>query len=159
MTYLRSKEFKELLTQNPQAQYPSTSYTEITGSRIEITPVSANSKIVYKYTFNIQLNYSTASKWFLHVKLQESNDNFTSNIIDVPGSNYNVSSDDKNIIDHLYKISTVFFVINSFVGTKQFRLSCRTFSNSLAPQLHRCDYFDGSALQFSTDTNLIVFEV
>lgn len=159
MTFLRKKEFISSLTQSPSVQYISTTYTEISGSNVEITPLSSNSKIVYKFMFNIQLNTTTTSKWFLHVKLQESNDNFSSNIVDVSGANYNISSDDKNVTDHLYKVSAPLFVINSFTGTKQFRLVCRSYSTSLEPQLHRCDYFDGSTQQFSTDTTVLMFEI
>ena len=159
MTFLRKKEFNTALTQSPAVQYISTTYTEISGSKIEISPISSNSKIVYKSMFNIQTNTSTVSKWFLHVKLQESNDNFSSNIVDVSGANYNISSDDKNVTDYLYKVSSPLFIINSFSGTKQFRLVCRSYSTSLEPQLHRCDYFDGSTQQFSTDTTVSIFEI
>lgn len=159
MTYLNKKELLYNLTQSPAVQNISTTYTEITGSKGEFTPLSSNSKIVYKFMFNIQLDYTTSSKWFLHVKLQESNDNFTSNITDVSGANYNISSDDVNTIDHLYKVTAPMFVIDSFSGTKQLRLVCRSYSTSLKPQLHRCDYFDGAALSFSTDTTLLIFEV
>tara|TARA_Y100000589_G_C27117853_1_gene615076 strand:+ start:795 stop:1274 length:480 start_codon:yes stop_codon:yes gene_type:complete len=159
MSFIKQKKTVVHKETNPTKQIISDSYTEITGSRGEITQLDSSNKLVYRFNFNIQTETSTASKWFLHIKLQKSNDNFSSNIVDIQGANYNIASDSINIIDHLYRLNTAFFVIDGLAGTHQLRLVCRSYSNSLKPQLHQTDYYDGAASTKVFDTSLLILEV
>tara|TARA_B000000557_G_C20765603_1_gene439327 strand:+ start:264 stop:740 length:477 start_codon:yes stop_codon:yes gene_type:complete len=158
MSYIRQKKVLFNKENSPATQTISDSYTEITGSRAEILSFNSSAKFVYRFCFNIAPNTS-ADKWFLHVKLQKSNDNFSSDINDISGANYNVASDFTSAIDHLYRLNTAFFVIDNLIGTNQVRLVCRAYSNSYKPQLHTVDYFDGIASSKILDPSLVIFEV
>jgi hypothetical protein len=144
---------------SPAKQSINDTYVEITGSRGSISTVDSNSKIAYRFGCNIQIDGTTGSKWFLHIKLQKSTDSFSSNITDVEGANYNVSSDQTTAIDHLYRYNTAFFIIDGLDGPHELRLVCRAYSSALEPQLHQSDYFDGVAETNYADTSLIIFEV
>lgn len=158
MSYIRQKQVKFNKEISPSTQLISNTYTEITGSRAEIKSLSSSTKFVYRFCYNISPNTS-ADKWFLHVKLQKSNDNFSSDINDISGANYNVASDFTTAIDHLYRLNTAFFVIDNLIGTNQLRLVCRAYSNSTQPRMHIVDYFDGVASSKILDPSLIIFEV
>ncbi len=158
MSYIRQKKVVYNKESNPSAQTISDSYTEITGSRAEFTSFNSSAKFIYRFCFNITID-SSGSKWFLHVKLQKSNDNFASDINDISGANYNVASDTVTSLDHLYRLNTAFFVIDNILGTNQVRLVCRAYSNSLKPHLHESLYYDGAYNPKIFDPSLIVFEV
>jgi len=159
MTFINQKKIKIFKGENPTKQLIDDNYTEISGSRGEILTSNVVNKISYKFIYNIQLDYNTGNKWFLHVKLQKSNDNFNSNINDVQGASYNISSNMVAVTDHRYSLSTAFFIIDGLDGTHQLRLVCRAYSNSNKPQLHESDYFDGVADTNVFDTSLIIREV
>lgn len=159
MTYIKNKKITVTKTDSPVKQIIDDNYTEITGSRGEISPINPLSNISYKFIYNIQLDYNTSNKWFLHVKLQKSNDNFSSDINDVQGANYNISSDTVSVTDHRYSLSTAFFIVNGLSSTHQLRLVCRAYSNNNKPQLHQSDYFDGVADANIFDTSLIIREL
>lgn len=158
MSYIRQKQVNFNKEISPTAQTISNTYTEITGSRAEILSFNSSTKFVYRFCFNISLNNS-ADKWFLHIKLQKSNDNFSSDINDISGANYNVASDFTTAIDHHYRLNTAFFIIDNLTGVKQVRLVCRAYSNSTQPVLHGFEYFDGVASSKIFDPSLVIFEV
>jgi hypothetical protein len=158
MSYIRQKQVLFNKESSPVTQTISNSYTEITGSRAEILSFNSSAKFVYRFCFNISPNASN-DKWFLHIKLQKSNDDFSSDINDISGANYNVASDFTTAIDHLYRLNTAFFVIDNLIGTNQLRLVCRAYSNSTQPRMHSVDYFDGVASSKILDPSLIIFEV
>tara|TARA_B100000945_G_C20045751_1_gene441221 strand:- start:52 stop:528 length:477 start_codon:yes stop_codon:yes gene_type:complete len=158
MSYIRQKKVIYSKESNPTPQSIPNSYTEITGSKTELISLNASTKFIYRFCFQIGLS-SAANKWFLHVKLQKSNDNFASDINDIPGANYNIASDTVSAIDHLYRLSTAFFVIDNLTGTNHVRLVCRAYSNSLKPNLHESNWYDGQVDPKIFDPSLIVFEV
>ena len=158
MSYIRQKEVIYSKESSPSIQTISTSYTEITGSRTELTSLNSSTKFVYRFCFNIAPN-SSLHKWFLHVKLQKSTDNFSSDINDISGASYNVATDVVDTVDHLYRLNTAFFVIDNLVGKNQVRLVCRAYHTANQPYLHAVDYFDGAASSKIFDPSLIVFEV
>ena len=161
MSFIKQKKLVIHKETNPTKQLISDAYTEITGSRGEITQLNSSNKLIYKFNFSINIDPTgnIFPKWFLHIKLQKSNDNFSSNIVDIQGANYNIASDSKDITDHLYRLNTAFFVIDGLLGTHQLRLVCRSYSNSLKPQLHQTDYYDGSYSTKVFDTSLLILEV
>tara|TARA_B000000557_G_scaffold261977_1_gene261928 strand:+ start:944 stop:1420 length:477 start_codon:yes stop_codon:yes gene_type:complete len=158
MSYIRQKQVIYSKESNPSAQLIPDSYTEITGSRTELISLNTSMKFIYRFCFQIGLA-SSPSKWFLHIKLQSSNDNFTSHIYDIPGANYNVASDSQNADDNLYRLNTAFFVINNLTGKNHVRLVCRSYSNSLKPSVHESKWWDGVEVSRIFDPSLIVFEV
>lgn len=159
MSFIKQKQTIVHKEVSPLKQIISDAYTEITGSRGEITQLDSSNKLVYRFNFSIQLAPPDYVKWFLHIKLQKSNDSFSSNIIDVQGANYNVASDSISLTDHLYRLSAAFFVIDGVSGTHQLRLVCRAYSNSHKPQLHQTDYYDGVASTKVFDTSLLILEI
>tara|TARA_S200000501_G_C20838612_1_gene750531 strand:+ start:554 stop:1030 length:477 start_codon:yes stop_codon:yes gene_type:complete len=158
MSYIRQKKVIYSKESNPAAQLIPDSYTEITGSKTELISLNASTKFIYRFCFQIGLN-SSASKWFVHIKLQKSTDNFVSHSYDIPGANYNVASDSNTATDHLYRLNTAFFVIDNLLGTNHVRLVCRAYSNSLKPSLHESNWYDGQFDPKIFDPSLIVFEV
>ena len=158
MSFIKQKQVLCRKESNPSTQLIPDSYTEIAGSKAELVNVNSSAKFIYKFCFNISLT-SSVNKWFLHIKLQKSNDNFSNDINDIPGANYNVASDTVSDVDHLYRLNTAFFVVDNLNGTNQLRLVCRAYSTSLQTSLHESLHYDGSATSKVFDPSLIVFEV
>ena len=141
MTFLKNKFFKLTNVTSPSAPYTSTTYAEIEGSKVEVEKLNTDSDLYYFFSFSsIAVSGYNA---FLHVKLQKSNDNFSSNIVDVDNYSYNFSSDTGGGTDYLYKINNVFFIVQN-TGNDSLRLVARTYSSSTISRLHITQYFDGS---------------
>jgi hypothetical protein len=158
MSFIKQKQVLCLKESNPSTQTTTPTYTEIAGSKAELTNVNSSAKFIYKFCFHISVTAS-GNKWFLHIKLQKSTDNFSSDINDVPGANYNVASDSVSVVDHLYRLNTAFFVVDNLTGTNQLRLVCRAYSTSLQTILHESLHYDGVSNPKIFDPSLIVFEV
>lgn len=147
MTYKTEKFFLSKSTDNPSFQTVSTSWIELTGSRCNITlkrNIPAN--ILYKYSFYTYMIYNSSSnykKTFIHVKLQKSNDDFTSNIVDLPGKQFNFSGDTEQNNDYFYKSCSPFFIIES-LDSEYLRLVSKAYSTSNEVKLHRSNHWDGS---------------
>ena len=156
MSYKANNFFHINLEDNPSAQTISTSYTEISGSRCEIISVNSTQNLIYKFSF---LASSVSSAYYLHIKLQKSNDNFSSNIEDIPGCMLNISGDTKNTSDDMFKTCSPFFILENF-NYKNLRLVVRSYSTSTTARLHTVDNYDGgtpSNIYFNT--SLIVMEI
>ena len=162
MTYKLNKFFLTQKESNPSIQYLSTSYVELTGSKCEINYTFLNNKIVYKYSFYLSTKLDGGNSndlpLFVHLKLQKSNDNFSSNIVDIPGCQVNLSTDDSE--DEFYYISVnPLFIIENF-DSKYLRLVGRSYSTLNEAQLHQVPYYDGSSQNnIYYDTSLIVMEL
>ena len=141
MTFIKKKFFKSENVSSPGSPNTSTTYAEIEGSRVSIEKLNESSDLYYFFSFSsIALSGYNA---FLHVKLQKSNDNFSSNIVDVDNCNYNFSSDTGGGTDYLYKINNVFFIVEN-TNNDSLRLVVRTYSSSTISRLHITPYFDGT---------------
>ena len=127
---------------NPAAQTISTTYTEITGSKCEIKSINPSPTLMYKFSFYQMYDYPTLNVQFLHIKLQKSNDNFSSNIIDVPNCNFNISGDTQESNDFSYKTVNCFFIVENF-DSKYLRLVARSYSTSYESYLHKSPEYDG----------------
>ena len=140
----------------------TTTYTEITGSRGNATRQRPNSKIIYRFSFlasSILENDGGYKQKYMHVKLQKSNDGFSSNIVDVPNCLFNLSSDTRESDDGLSKTCTAFFIIEDFDST-ELRLVCRSYSTSYEARLHTSSEFDGLTAQSENyAANLMIIEV
>ena len=105
---------------------------------------------MYKYSFYAQGNEPLTNElqtFWLHIKLQKSNDNFSSNIVDIPNCLINFSGDTKEIEsngDYYYKTFTSFFIVENF-DSKYLRLVARSYDTDHKAKLHRCYYYDGSS--------------
>lgn len=162
MTYNVNKFFLNKVESEPARQTISTTYTEITGSRCEILPVT-NSNILYKFIFYLSTIYDFNSggaydKPFLHVKLQKSNDNFSSNIEDVSGCNFNASGDTQENSDYHYLTYAPTFILEN-LDSNYLRLVARSYSTSNEAHLHRSYIYDGSnSNEVYFNTTLLVVE-
>ena len=166
MSYLNNKAFIYSTTSQPSGQTISTTYQEITGSRCNIDFSGNTANILYKCSFYSRYIYTTSNNWsrlFLHCKLQKSNDDFSSNIVDITGSQYNFSSESDTSLSRngKWEISSPFFIIEN-LDSKYLRLVIRSYSTSHKGVLHDNQYYDGStnpAASIRFDPSLIVMEL
>ena len=159
MSYIKEKFYLNKTVLQPANQIISDSYVEITGSNCYVDPKLSTHKLVYKFSFYITQN-SSDTKFFLHVKLQKSNDEFSSNIVDIEGANYNIANDTVSGSDHFYKVSTVLFVVDSFSTPHNLRLVCKAYDTNKTAWTHENRFFDGSTVTDKFyNTSLVVFEV
>ena len=142
MTYRINKYANFNAVSNPSLQTISTSYTEVTGSKTNVSTIGTTGNIIYRFSFLVQQTGSDQA--FLHVKLQKSNDNFNSNIVDVPGCSLNFSGDTQQSNDTFYKICDPFFIVQNF-DSQSLRLVARSYSSDHDADLHRLVYWDGQA--------------
>ena len=125
-------------TNSPSTQTASTAYAEITGSKGSLTFLESTSTFLYKFSFYIETKYNGSYiKPFLHVKLQKSNDNFSSNIEDIPDCNINFSGDTIQGVDYLYKVCNVMFIVENLDSQyEHLRLVTRSYSSAWNTNLH-----------------------
>tara|TARA_B100000212_G_scaffold110904_2_gene82515 strand:+ start:15975 stop:16463 length:489 start_codon:yes stop_codon:yes gene_type:complete len=162
MTYNLNKFFLAQTESNPSTQNISTSYVELTGSKCEIKSVNPNPTLVYKYTFYTMVDltdYPNSKKPHLNIKLQKSNDNFSSNIVDVVGQNFSISGDTYNDSEAYYKASSCFFIVEDF-DSQFLRVVARSYSSTTKSQLHTSEHYDGStSSNVKYNPSLLVIEV
>lgn len=146
MTFIKNKFFKSINKTDTTGQEISNTYVEIQGSRIAIEKLNTSSDLYYFFSFSSCVRATTPyEKTFLHVKLQKSNDDFSSNIVDVTGCNYNFSTDTSNVAtDHLNKINNVFFIVQN-TNNDSLRLITRSWSSSNRSVINQTLWFDGLA--------------
>ena len=144
MSYNIQKYFYLNSTNDPDQYTVTTTYSEITGSKGPVSCIKSNSKILYKYTFNCQQGTANDTT-FLHVKLQKSNDNFSSNAVDIDGGNFNFSGDTEySGVDVYHGTVNAFFVIDNDSSISHLRLMVRKYSSSNSSILHKAPYYDGA---------------
>ena len=85
MTFIKENYFKSSSETSSPSQLMSTTYTEIEGSKTSIEKINISSDLYYFFSFSTMPK--DLEKTFLHVKLQKSNDDFSSNIVDVTNCN------------------------------------------------------------------------
>ena len=162
MTYKTNKFFLIQNTNITNQQIISTTYQEITGSKCSIKLKKQNADFMYKFIFYTSPYYVSSSDYdatYIHVKLQKSNDNFSSNIVDIPGKQINFSGDTVQNPDHFYSTCNVFFIIKD-LDSEYLRLVARSYSTSNETFLHKVEYFDGATISNSYfDPTLIVAEI
>jgi len=164
MSYLLNPEKFYLQQSNtPSRQTVSTTYIEITGSKCQVT-TSSTVNVLYQFEYYISTNYTFGTggaydKILFHVKLQKSNDNFSSNIVDIAGTKHNVSGDTVENRDYYYTVSSPTF-FTSVDSNDYLRLVIRAYSTSNEGYLHQMNQFDGSSPnQKIFDTSLLVAEI
>ena len=162
MSYKVDKFFHTNLTSNPTTQYISTTYEELSGSKCEIKSINPDPDLVYKYTFNSWPDKSASPEIYnfhINVKLQKSNDNFSSDINDITGYNFSISGDTNSSSDRYMQTVHCFFIVEDF-DSSHLRVVARSYSTTTKAQLHRNNSFDGSTnLDLKTHPTLIVAEV
>ena len=143
MSYNIQKYFYLNNTNNPDQYTVTSSYTEITGSKGAVSCIKSNSKILYKYSFSCS-QFTTNDTTFLHVKLQKSNDNFSSNAVDIDGCHFNFSGDTTySGVDVQYGTVNTLFIVDNDSSIGHLRLMVRRYSSSNSSILHKADYYDG----------------
>ncbi len=142
MSYNIQKYFYLNSTDDPDKYTVTTTYAEIAGSKGPVSCIKSNSKILYKYSFNCQQE-TTNGKSFVHVKLQKSNDNFSSNALDIDGCHFNVSADTSYSGVDIYNATiNVMFVVDNDSSIGHLRLMIRKYSSSNTSYLHKYDWYD-----------------
>ena len=149
MTFIKNKFFKSINKTDITGQDISTVYVEIQGSRVSIEKLNISSDLYYFFSFSSTVRYTGTGVWhrtFLHVKLQKSNDNFSSNIVDVAGCNYNFSTDtgSTTTYEHINKINNVLFIVQN-TNNDSLRLVARSWSSNNISTVNKTNYFDGTA--------------
>lgn len=159
MTYKLNKFFTAQNTNDPSTQNISTTYVEITGSKCEIKNTKENPTILYKSSFYFFDNTTDSSNPFIHLKLQKSNDNFSSNIVDVTGCQINISGDSTESTDNYFKSVNPFFIVENF-DSKYLRLVVRSYSTDTKVILHVSANYDGTTgANVYYNPSLIVMEL
>ncbi len=162
MTYKTNKFFLAQNTSISSQQIISTTYQEVTGSKCNITLKKTSADFIYKFIFYSQPRYVSSSDYdatFIHIKLQKSNDNFSSNIVDIPGKQLNFSGDTIQDPDHFYNSCNVFFIVED-LDVEYLRLVARSYSTSNRAILHSVDYLDGAAISNAYfNPTLVVAEI
>lgn len=145
MTFIKNKFFKSINKKDASGQEISSTYVEIQGSRVSIEKLNTSSDLYYFFSFsNTQRSSAPYELPFLHVKLQKSNDNFSSNIVDVPGCNYNFSTDTAGGFDGISKANNVLFIVQN-TDNDYLRLIARSYSSSNRSVVNQTYHFDGSS--------------
>lgn len=165
MTYIKpqSKLINTSFVSQPSTQTILSNYTEITGSKVEIN-YSYNPKLLYRFSFMLSTIYQFGSigtyyKPWLHVKLQKSNDDFVSNVVDIPGCQMNVSGDTIENRDYFYSAYSMFFILENF-DSSYLRLVTRSYSDNNRAKLHRTGQFDGNSTnEIYFNPSLLVLEI
>ena len=163
MTYKTNKFFLAQNTSTSTQQLISTTYQEITGSRCNLSILNQDtSDFIYKFIFYTSSYYVSSSNYdetYIHIKLQKSNDNFSSNIVDLEGKQINFSHDIQQVPEFFYSTCPVFFTIKD-LDSEYLRLVTRAYSTSNKTNLHQVEYFDEDAISGAFfNPQLIVAEV
>lgn len=141
MSYLVDKQMIVQTSTTPTSQAISTTYTEVTGSKVQVKIKSSTNEWLYKFSF---YSYSTdAGALFLHARVESSNDDFASDTQTIAGAQTNISGDTAHANDKFYQAHTVMFILPN-LDREYLRLSVRSFSASTECNLHRSTQFDGS---------------
>ena len=140
-------------TSNPSTQTLSTTYTEIDGSKGNLVFSRGTSTFLYKCSFYAETKWLSSSSYyrpFMHIKLQKSNDNFSSNIEDIPNCIVNFSGETIQSSDHYYKVCNIMFIVENLNSQyKHLRLVTRSYSSSWNNNLHTTTLFgEGSVAVF-----------
>ena len=160
MTYNLKKFFLAQNVNNPTAQDISTSYVEITGSKCEVKSILENPTILYKASFHMKDITPTTgnNNPFVHIKLQKSNDNFSSNIVDIPGCQINISSDSTESQEWYHRAAHPMFIVENF-DSNYLRLVIRAYSSDTSVSLHVSTYYDSGYQDVYYNPSIIVMEL
>ena len=147
-------------------QVNSTNYTEVIGSKCNLSNTEQRSmNIVYKYNFQAGYDPSTGyDQYLLHMKLQSSNDNFSSDINDVPNCKFNISHDTSGAgvsspSDYSIMTYTAFMIIENF-NKNYLRLVVRAYNtSSFLGMLNGYTTYDGAVNSYYYPSLLQVVEV
>lgn len=167
MTYNINKKFIHQNTVHTSHQkVNSTNYVEVIGSKCNLDNTEQrNMNLVYKYNF--QAGYDPSAGYdqhLLHMKLQSSNDNFSSDITDIPGCKFNISHDtygagSSGPGDYSVMTYTAFMIIENF-NKSYLRLSVRAYNtSSFLGMLNGYTTFDGTSSNYYYPSLLQVLEI
>lgn len=133
MSYIREIKNLEISKDTSNStQVISTTYTELSGSRISYTPRISSGNVIIK--FSQQFRASPDNDTVIQHKIQESTDNFVSNSSDISGSYLAIKSlgtTDSNYVngnDSWFYESSV--ALESWSGKKYFRVMLKTDINT-----------------------------
>ena len=167
MSFKNELYFHHSTVSAPARQTITTSYTEVTGTKCEVRLRYSDSVLYYKTSFYLSTVYDFSTgasgsydKPFLHLKLQKSNDNFSSNIVDINETRHNVSGDTIENRDYYYISHSPMFLVENFGSSTHIRLVARSYSTSNDVDLHRARQWDGNDNnEVYYNTSLLVAEI
>ena len=153
-------------THTSHQQINSTTYTEISGSKCNLNNTNQrNINLFYKFNFSCGYDPSVSGhQYMFNVKLQSSNDDFSSDITDVPNCKFNISHDiigagsntgsDLSIMTY-----TPFMILENF-NKSYLRLVVRVANtNHYKGMLHGYTTFDGASYNWYYPSLLQVVEI
>ena len=155
MSHNVNKFYHVSTTDAPARQTVSDSYVELTGSKCAAS-LRSGGVLVVKYCFYVA-NVSSSNQYLLHVKVQTSDDDFTSDVNDVSGQQFNISGDTRQTERH-FQLCNTFFMLNNFSGS-HIRVVARAYSTSNEAYLHRSYDWDGASSEVYFNPSLLVMEV
>lgn len=144
----------------------TTTYTEVTGSKCNLNNSEQRSMNLY-YKFNFSCGYDASAsghQYMFNMKLQSSNDNFSSDITDVPNCKFNISHDiigagSNSGHDYSVMTYTPFMILENF-NKSYLRLMTRVAATShYKGMLHGYTHFDGTTPPYYHSTLLQIVEI
>lgn len=145
---------------NPSTQILSTTYTEIDGSKGSLVFSKGISTFLYKFSFYAETNYTSNYRPFMHIKLQKSNDNFSTNIEDIPNCNINFSGETIQSSDWYYKVCNIMFIVENLNSQyEHLRLVTRSYSSSWNTNLHTTTLFGEGSVPVFYEPVLNIMEI
>ena len=167
MTYNIEKLNLVQKSSSPSTQTLTTSYQEINGSKGQLSFSKESASFLYKFSFFSSTLIVGGGKGgniyhdpYMHIKLQKSNDNFVSNIIDVPNCNINVSGDTTFSNDQSWKVNKVMFIVENISSNiTHLRLVTRSYSSGYNNTLHTEGIFDGVSVNVFYEPVLTISEI
>lgn len=146
----------------------STSYVEVSGSKYNLNNTEQRSMNLF-YKFNFQCGHNPVSpynenQYLIHMKLQSSNDNFSSDITDIPGCKFNISHDThaagaQTGSDYAIMSYTPFMILENF-NKSYLRLVARSYdASNFTGILHGYTTFDGVTSSYYYDSLLQIVEI
>ena len=144
----------------------STIYQEVAGSKCNLNNTTQRSmNLYYKLGFTSAYDPSVSGhQYMFNVKLQSSNDDFSSDITDVPNCKFNISHDiygagSNTGSDYSIMTYTPFMILENF-NKSYLRLMIRVAATShYKGMLHGYTAFDASSLNWYYPTLLQVVEI
>jgi hypothetical protein len=139
MSYnITPQKYYSVTSTNAALQEISTTYTEISGTKCAVSHISTSPDIYYHASFFVGPESTASGGYspaFLHIKLQKSNDDFSSNIVDVEGCQFNFSGDTSEGQDIYRTVIRPLFIVPDF-GSTHLRLVARSHSTGTKAKLH-----------------------
>ena len=165
MTYIMQSAFlkpKFLVTTHTSSQITANNQntpTVINGSEISYEPYSGSEKVIYEISFYASNIFLTQNgECFQYLKLEEYSGSNWSEINTINRKNF--GSAVSSIAQYSRFYIHLRYVLPSWSGSKQIRLTTASNNSDEEIELHAIKYFDGSAVSnLFYNTNLLIYSI